>query len=114
LGVGLFATAVAMFSPSIIDGLLIIYSLWAPSVLPPLVLGLLIKRPPRVAGLASMLTGIALSVIWQFALHEPGKMPALLVGLVGNLTVYALCILLGSRYRGETTPEVPPQLVDIH
>lgn len=90
LAIALFAAIVGVFSPSIIDALLIIYSIWAPSVLPPLVLALLLKRPPRAAALPAMALGGGTSLLWQFALSEPGGVPAVIVGLVACLTTYAL------------------------
>jgi len=94
---GLIAAVLAYFAPSIIDGLLIIYSVWAPSVLPIFLFAILLRKPVRGAGAASMIVGAGASLIWQFALKEPGHVPALLVGLVANLFTYGAVTLLSRR-----------------
>jgi SSS family solute:Na+ symporter len=97
LVMGTMAAVLAYFAPSIIDGLLIIYSVWAPSVLPVFVFAILLRVPARNAGAPAMLVGAAASLIWQFALKEPGHVPAVLVGLAGNLVTYGL-LTLRSRH----------------
>jgi SSS family solute:Na+ symporter len=94
---GVLAGIMAIASPSIIDGLLMIYALWAPSVLPILVLGLLLPRVPVAAGLPAMVAGGATSAIWQFWLKEPAGIPALLIGLVVNFAVYGLVALVSKE-----------------
>jgi SSS family solute:Na+ symporter len=96
--VGVIATIAAVKAPSIIDGLLIIYSLWAPSVLPVFLLGILLPKPSRNAGLPAMLAGAVSSVIWQFALNSPGGVPAILIGLIANLIVYIIVSLIARSY----------------
>ena len=49
--------------PSIIDGLLICYTIWASGVLPALILGLWIKRPHPLAAILSMVVGTVVSMI---------------------------------------------------
>lgn len=49
--------------PSIIDGLLICYTIWASGVLPALILGLWIKRPHPLAAILSMAVGTVVSMI---------------------------------------------------
>lgn len=90
LVMGVLAAVLAYFAPSIIDGLLIIYSVWAPSVLPVFLFAILLRKPVRGAGAAAMLAGAAASLIWQFALKEPGQVPALMVGLTANLVTYGV------------------------
>jgi solute:Na+ symporter, SSS family len=94
LAMGIAAAIMAIAAPSIIDGLLIIYALWAPSVLPVLVLGILLPRVPMAAGLPAMVAGGATAALWQFALKEPGGVPAVLLGLAANLSVFLVVSLL--------------------
>ncbi|MHC4581472.1 MAG: hypothetical protein ACYS14_08435, partial [Planctomycetota bacterium] len=50
---------------SIIDGLLVCYTIWAPAILPALILGLWIKRPQPLAGILSMGAGSIVAVtLW--------------------------------------------------
>ena len=84
IGVALIATVVAQYAPSIIDGLLICYSIWAPGVLLPFLLGLYVKNTRPMAGWLAMLCGAAVSIVWQTALKEPMGIPAILVGLAAS------------------------------
>lgn len=97
LVMGIVAAILAYFAPSIIDGLLIIYSVWAPSVLPVFLFAILLRKPVRGAGAAAMIAGAAASLVWQFALKEPGQVPALMVGLTANLVTYGVVALFSKR-----------------
>ena len=86
---GLAATAV----PGIIEGLLICYSLWAPAILPALILGLWLKRPRPSAGIMSMVAGGGAAVMLQFdvpkARIEAAGVPAIVLALLVSVTAYA-------------------------
>ncbi|MDZ7721640.1 MAG: sodium:solute symporter family protein [candidate division KSB1 bacterium] len=91
------ATVVARYAPSIIDGLLICYSIWAPALLLPLILGLFLKRTVHLAGWLSMLGGGITSILWQTVWNEPEGIPAIIAGLlIGGMT-YFIGYMLGSR-----------------
>jgi SSS family solute:Na+ symporter len=49
--------------PSILDGLLICYTIWASAILPALIIGLWIKHPRPLAGILSMGVGTAVAMI---------------------------------------------------
>ncbi len=89
------ATVVAGYSPSIIDGLLICYSIWAPGLLLPFLLGLYLKRTTPMAGWLSMIAGATTSILWQTVLKEPGGYPAILVGLVASAAAYLIGYYFG-------------------
>lgn len=91
LGIAAVSVYLAQFAPSIIDGLLIIYSIWAPAMLIPLLLGLYLKRTSSVAGWASTIAGGSTSIYWQFGLREDHGVPAILAGLLAAGVVYAVC-----------------------
>ena len=97
LVMGALAAVLAYYSPSIINGLLIIYSVWAPSVLPVFLFAILLRKPVRRAGAAAMIAGAAASLIWQFGFKEAGQVPALFVGLTANLVVYGATALFSKR-----------------
>lgn len=97
LVMGLLAAVLAYFAPSIIDGLLIIYSIWAPSVLPVFLLAIVLRNPVRSAGTAAMVAGAVASLVWQFGLKEPGQVPAILIGLSANLTTYGIVALFSTK-----------------
>jgi SSS family solute:Na+ symporter len=89
LGIAIIAILAAQFSPSIIDGLLLLYSIWAPTILVALIAGLYIKKTRPLASWLSILGGAAVSLGWQFA-KEPAGVPAILVGLVASIILYAI------------------------
>lgn len=66
----------AVAVPSIISGLLICYSIWAPAILPALIIGLWIKRPRPLAGILSMGIGTLIAVMFQFIFPSLTKVPA--------------------------------------
>jgi len=88
LGIAVAAIYFAHFAPSIIDGLLILYSIWAPSILLPLIAALYGWRGGSVSGWLSMLMGAGVSMVWQLMLNEPAGIPAILAGLVGSAAGY--------------------------
>jgi SSS family solute:Na+ symporter len=105
--VGVGAAIFAFSAPSIIDALLLAYSLWAPTVVAPLVLGVVWGLRSRVAGVLAILTGGTSMAIWQWVLHEPFGVTALVVGVAANIVIYALAYLLDPR-SGRFTPHGGP------
>src|SRR6266446_4818741 len=53
----------AQFAPSIIDGLLLMYSIWAPTILVPLILGLYLRDTRPLAGCLSIVAGGSTSIL---------------------------------------------------
>jgi SSS family solute:Na+ symporter len=93
------AAAGALAVPSIIAGLLICYAIWAPAILPALIIGLWVKHPKPLAGILSMGTGAAVAVtLWvmfkfvfdwpiELCVHRiiiPGLGAALLAYVLGH------------------------------
>jgi len=100
------AIVAAQFSPSIIEGLLLLYSIWAPTILVALIAGLYIKNTRPLASWLSILGGAAVSLGWQFA-KEPGGVPAILVGLAASMALYSIGHLLGRPIDRNDSPSVP-------
>jgi SSS family solute:Na+ symporter len=100
------ATVAARYAPSIIDGLLVCYSIWAPGLLLPFLLGLYLKRTTATAGWLSMICGSVSSVLWQTVLKEPAGVPAILVGLA----VAAIAFAVGSMIGNPQEPSPQPSL----
>jgi solute:Na+ symporter, SSS family len=86
----------AQFAPSIIDGLLLLYSIWAPTILIPLILGLYLRRTRPLAGCLSIVAGGATSILWQYAPSNLKDIPPILVGLLAASVAYALGHICGS------------------
>jgi SSS family solute:Na+ symporter len=84
------AAASAVAVPSIISGLLICYTIWAPAILPALIIGLWVKRPRPLAGILSMAVGTVVAIVFQFVLPSVTKAPAIIPALGAALLAYLL------------------------
>jgi len=80
----------AVFVPSIIDGLLICYTIWAPAILPALIIGLWIKKPRPLAGILSMGVGTIVAVTFKFIFPDLIGIPAIIPALGSALLAYVL------------------------
>ena len=74
---------------SIISGLLICYTIWAPAILPALIIGLWIKHPRPLAAILSMAVGTAVAVGFEFLYQPPVHLPAIIPALAAGLLAYA-------------------------
>ena len=80
----------ALAVPSIIDGLLICYTIWAPAILPVLIIGLWVKRPRPLAGILSMGIGTLVAIMFQFVFPSVTEVPAIIPALGAALLAYLL------------------------
>lgn len=108
--VGIAAGIFAMFVPTIVDGLLVVYTLWAPVMIAPLVVALLSDNPSPYAGLSGMFLGGLITGIWKWVLLEPLAIPAILPGLAASFLVTLLVAYFGPKSAQSAlfTP-VPPE-----
>jgi len=91
----------ALAVPSIISGLLICYTIWAPAILPALIIGLWVKRPRPLAGILSMAVGtlvaimlwIILWIVFKFVFPREIEIPPLII--IPALGAALLAYLLG-------------------
>jgi SSS family solute:Na+ symporter len=108
LSIGRFATvaiaaaaaAGALLVPDTITGLIRCYTVWAPSILPALVLGLWLKRPRPLAGILAMVTGGLVALLFHFVVVDKTRATAILPALAAALAAYAIGHLIG-RPNGE-------------
>jgi len=84
------AAAGALAVPSIIKGLLICYTIWAPAILPALIIGLWVKRPRPLAGILSMGVGTLVAIMFQFIFPSAIEVPAIIPALASALLAYVL------------------------
>jgi len=84
------AAAAAVAVPSIINGLLICYTVWAPAILPAAVLGLSLRKPRPLAGILSMVTGATVALLLQFVWPNATEIPPILLALAASLAAYLL------------------------
>ncbi|WP_010530045.1 sodium:solute symporter family protein [Lentibacillus jeotgali] len=92
LVVGFGGVIISLFIPSVMDLMLYLFQLWAPSILPPLVIGIMsgesLERKVSVhAGTPSIIAGLIITLIWM-NLGEPFAIPAIVIGIVMNLIVF--------------------------
>ncbi len=110
IAIAAVASGLSLFVPSIIRGLLFCYSIWAPAVLPALIIGLWIKRPRPWAGFLSMVVGTTVGVgasLWFFhvqtgaiaKLRAPAIVPALMCSLLAYAAGHYAQRFLGGRQR---------------
>ena len=97
--IALAAAAAAAAVPTIIDGLLVCYTIWAPAILPALVLGLWLKKPRPLAGILSMVVGALVAGLSQLAVGGLTTVPAILPALGAAILAYVVGHLL-SREKG--------------
>jgi SSS family solute:Na+ symporter len=86
---GIAATA-AMFVPTVIDGLMVCYSIWAPAILPAAVLGLWLKQPRSGAALSSMMVGTLVAVGFEWFFFSRTGIRPILPALACSLLAYAV------------------------
>ena len=86
--IGFIATIFALNVPSIVDALLYCYTLWAPTVVLPLIIGSLKKNVHPIAGLSAMVLGGVSTGIWEWGLGNPNGIPSLLIGVAVNQTTF--------------------------
>jgi len=95
IAIAAIAAAGAVAVPSIIAGLLDCYTIWAPAILPALVIGLWVRRPRPLAGILSMITGSIVAILFQFVFPSATHVPAILVALIAALLAYVFGYWLG-------------------
>jgi len=84
--IAMIAAAVVPAVPSIIDGLLICYTIWASAILPALIIGLWIRNPRPLAGILSMGAGTVVAVIaiiCLFVFPSIIDVPAIIIPALG-------------------------------
>lgn len=91
------ASGLAVFVPSVIKGLLVCYGIWAPAILPALIIGLWTKRPRPLAAFLSMIVGtvVGAAVGITFLAFQHGHVskvetPAIVPALVCSLLAYLI------------------------
>ena len=84
--IAMIAAAVVPAVPSIIDGLLICYTIWASAILPALIIGLWVKHPRPLAGILSMGAGTVvamIAIICLFVFPSIIDVPAIIIPALG-------------------------------
>lgn len=94
--VGIFSVVFAMYMPSILSGLLLVYSLWAPAILVPLFASIFLKKGSWLAAIISMIVGISISLIWRHSLLN-NIVPAIFAGIIASAFAYLFVFKLDNK-----------------
>ncbi len=86
--IGAIAVVFAVNVPSVIDALLVCYTLWAPTIVLPLIIGVLKRNVKPISGLLAILAGAIATAIWEWGLKNPSGIPSLLIGTTANQLVF--------------------------
>ncbi len=99
IGIALIAAAGVVAVPTIIEGLLICYTIWAPAILPVLIIGLWAEHPRPLAGILSMSVGTLVAIVLQFWIRAgvPTIIPALASALAAYLVGHSLDAQIAKR-----------------
>lgn len=91
------AAGLALFVPSVMKGLLVCYGIWAPAILPALIIGLWAKRPRPLAAFLSMIVGTTVGAVvgimfllFQYEPVSKAQAPAIVPALACSLVAYAI------------------------
>jgi SSS family solute:Na+ symporter len=93
--IAMITAAVVPFVPSILDGLLICYTIWASAILPALILGLWLKNPRPLAGILSMGVGTVVAMIAVICLFVVPSLIDVQAIIIPALGAGLLAYLLG-------------------
>jgi SSS family solute:Na+ symporter len=101
--VGLGGVLASLLVPRVLDLLIYTYYLWAPSILPPLVVALLLgktleRKVSPYAGPPAIVVGMLTTILWGSRfLGEPGGIPSLAAGVLANLITLGVVQILTTR-----------------
>jgi len=90
VAIAALAAGMAAFVPSVIKGLMVCYNIWAPAILPALILGLWTRKPRPLAGILSMTVGTVVAILLQLETLFKTDVGAILPALICSLAAYAV------------------------
>lgn len=97
LAIGVGAIVFALYASSIVEALLLSYSLWAPTVLLPFVIAVMWRISSRHAGLAAMVAGALVTGFWKWSpwhLEHVTGLTAIIPGCLANLVVLGSVLMI--------------------
>lgn len=95
--IGILAVIFAINVPSIITALEYSYYLWAPTIVFPLIMGILTKKKNVPAGLVSIFAGGIATIIWTFILDEPFALSGVLPGFITNILAFFITYAITNK-----------------
>ncbi len=95
---GAAAVAAAFLLPDVFSILVLAYSFWCPLILVPLAAALLGVKSNGRAFRYALLTGLTVTLVWNYLLGKPWDVDGTMIGMLGNLLVFAHCTRTYQRY----------------
>lgn len=91
--IGFLSYIFATLVPSVIDGLLLCYTVWVPAILVVLLASIFLKNHSKNAAIFSMISGITIAIVWNLSTLKE-TVPTILVGTTISLAAYILGTIL--------------------
>ncbi|MFC1730394.1 sodium:solute symporter [candidate division KSB1 bacterium] len=83
--IGILGIVFALNAEGIIQALLLNYTFWAPTIVLPLIIGILLPDKVKpISGVVSIFTGALSVMLWEWVLEIPFGIPSLAFGILGN------------------------------
>lgn len=92
--IGVGALTFALRVPGIVEALMYCYTLWAPTVVLPLAIGVLKRNISPYSGMAAIVVGAITTGFWEWGLDVPFEVPSLVVGVLANQGAFWLTHML--------------------
>ncbi len=83
----------ALYVPSVIEGLLICYTVWVPTILVVLIVSVYFKKFSVIGAYLSMSLGLLVSVVWNFS-ELKDSFPTIIIGFIVSLLGYLIGYLI--------------------
>lgn len=96
--IGIVAAFFAINVQGVIPALLVCYTLWAPTIVLPLIFAVTVKRVSPYSGIAAILAGGSATGLWEWVLKSPHGIPSILVGIAANIIVFWIVHFITRNY----------------
>lgn len=91
--ISIFSATFALYVPSVLEGLLICYTVWVPTILVVLITSIYFKQLSVIGAYLSMSLGLLSSIIWNFTSLKD-LFPTVIAGLILSIIGYMLGYLV--------------------
>ncbi|MGB3634921.1 MAG: hypothetical protein WA982_12830, partial [Rubrobacteraceae bacterium] len=102
---GVVAYVLGAFFPTVLALQIYSYTIYGAAVTPALVAALVWRRATAAGGVASILTGAVVTLVWELVLNQPLEWNAVLVALPASIIVLIVVSLATSNRPGRLAGE---------
>lgn len=96
--VGFLSILLASFIPSIIDGLMLFYGIWVPSVLVVTIFSIFLEKPSYIPALISLFVGIISTILWSLTKWN-NTIPSIFSGTILSISAYLLTYFIVKKLK---------------